>query len=58
MVSLMGEKGKYFLRDQERERSMAYKNLFDLEGKVTLVVGAAGGLAGETSIGLAEFEAV
>lgn len=34
---------------------MSYKKLFDLTNKVALVVGAAGGLAGETCLGLADF---
>jgi len=37
---------------------MKYKNLFDLTEKVVLVVGAAGGLAGETCLGLAQFGAI
>jgi len=36
---------------------MPYENLFDLRGKVALVVGAAGGLAAETCAGLAAFGA-
>ncbi|RJR48566.1 MAG: SDR family oxidoreductase [Desulfobacteraceae bacterium] len=36
---------------------MRYEGLFNLEGKVALVVGAAGGLAGETCTGLAAFGA-
>ena len=36
---------------------MSYQDLFDLNGKVALVVGAAGGLAEETCIGLAQFGA-
>ncbi|KPL01783.1 MAG: hypothetical protein AMJ73_09900 [candidate division Zixibacteria bacterium SM1_73] len=36
---------------------MSYKKLFNLANKVALVVGAAGGLAGETCLGLAEFGA-
>lgn len=37
---------------------MSYKELFNLKDKVALVVGAAGGLAGETCLGLAQFGAV
>jgi NAD(P)-dependent dehydrogenase (short-subunit alcohol dehydrogenase family) len=36
---------------------MSYDKLFDLTNRVALVVGAAGGLAGETCQGLAEFGA-
>jgi gluconate 5-dehydrogenase len=36
---------------------MSYHGLFNLEDKVALVVGAAGGLAGETCLGLAQFGA-
>lgn len=36
---------------------MSYKKLFDLTNKVALVVGAAGGLAGETCLGLVDFGA-
>jgi NAD(P)-dependent dehydrogenase (short-subunit alcohol dehydrogenase family) len=36
---------------------MSYEGLFNLEDKVALVVGAAGGLAGETCLGLAQFGA-
>ena len=36
---------------------MSYEKLFDLTNKVALVVGAAGGLAGETCMGLADFGA-
>lgn len=35
----------------------SYQELFSLEDKVALVVGAAGGLAGETCLGLAQFGA-
>lgn len=42
---------------EERERSMPYENLFNLTDKIALIVGAAGGLAGETSLGLAQFGA-
>lgn len=36
---------------------MSYEGLFNLKDKVALVVGAAGGLAGETCLGLAQFGA-
>ena len=36
---------------------MSYGMLFDLTDRVALIVGAAGGLAGETCLGLAEFGA-
>lgn len=36
---------------------MSYENLFNLSGKVALIVGAAGGLAGETCLGLVQFGA-
>ena len=36
---------------------MSYEKLFDLTKRVALIVGAAGGLAGETCLGLAEFGA-
>jgi len=36
---------------------MSYEKLFDLTNKIALIVGAAGGLAGETSLGLAQFGA-
>lgn len=36
---------------------MSYENLFNLTDKIALIVGAAGGLAGETSLGLAQFGA-
>jgi gluconate 5-dehydrogenase len=37
---------------------MSYEKLFDLKKRVALVVGAAGGLAGETALGLAQFGAI
>jgi len=37
---------------------MSYKDLFSLAGKVVLVVGAAGGLAEEACVGLAQFGAI
>lgn len=36
----------------------SYKNLFDLSGRTALVVGAGGGLAGETCFGLSQFGAM
>ena len=42
---------------EKRDKSTSYEKLFDLSGRVALIVGAAGGLAGETCIGLAQFGA-
>jgi NAD(P)-dependent dehydrogenase (short-subunit alcohol dehydrogenase family) len=42
---------------KEERVSTPYEGLFNLKDKVALVVGAAGGLAGETCLGLAQFGA-
>jgi NAD(P)-dependent dehydrogenase (short-subunit alcohol dehydrogenase family) len=42
---------------RKKDKSTSYKQLFDLSGRVAVIVGAAGGLAGETCLGLAQFGA-
>ena len=42
---------------EKRKALSSYEKLFDLSQRVALVVGAAGGLAGETCLGLAQFGA-
>ena len=45
------------MREKKRDNPVSYEKLFDLSGRVALVVGAGGGLAGETCLGLAQFGA-
>ena len=42
---------------KKRNETVSYEKLFDLSQRVALVAGAAGGLAGETCLGLARFGA-
>jgi NAD(P)-dependent dehydrogenase (short-subunit alcohol dehydrogenase family) len=42
---------------KEKKVSPSYEGMFSLKDKVALVVGAAGGLAGETCVGLGQFGA-
>jgi len=42
---------------RKKEKSPVYGKLFDLTGRVALVTGAAGGLAGDTCLGLGQFGA-
>jgi NAD(P)-dependent dehydrogenase (short-subunit alcohol dehydrogenase family) len=55
MKAISEERG--IKKEGEGFMSYKYKKLFSLANKVALVVGAAGGLAGETCLALAEFGA-